>query len=75
MHADNMISVLLNGQKQELPEELNIQQALEHLSIDIGRVAVEINGRIVRKKEWTEHRLKDGDVIEVVNFVGGGSRH
>ena len=39
---------------------------------DIKRIAVEINGQIVPKAEYAGTLLKDGDVVEVVSFVGGG---
>lgn len=41
-------------------------------SYDIKRIAVEINGQIVPKAEYAGTLLKDGDVVEVVSFVGGG---
>ena len=34
--------------------------------------AVELNGEILPKSKYDETMLKDGDVVEVVNFVGGG---
>ena len=39
---------------------------------DISRIAVEKNGNIVPKSEYSNTILCDGDVIEVVSFVGGG---
>ena len=38
-----------------------------------GRVAVERNGRVLRQAEHAETRLVEGDVLEVVTFVGGGA--
>jgi sulfur carrier protein len=35
-------------------------------------VAVEVNLSIVKKVNYKEHILKDGDSVEIVNFVGGG---
>lgn len=37
-----------------------------------GRIAVELNGEIVPKAGWNDTVLQDGDVMEVVRFVGGG---
>jgi sulfur carrier protein len=37
------------------------------------RVAVELNRDIVPRDRWPETNLKDGDRLEVVHFVGGGS--
>ncbi|MBI5205535.1 MAG: sulfur carrier protein ThiS [Nitrospirae bacterium] len=49
-----------------------VRELLEELKIEPGRVAVEVNLLIIKKAEYESHRLKDGDKIEVVNFVGGG---
>ena len=45
---------------------------LEEASYDLARIAVECNGEIVPKRVYGETVLKDGDVLEVVSFVGGG---
>jgi thiamine biosynthesis protein ThiS len=51
---------------------LNIDRLLEWLAIDASRVAVELNGQIVRKREWPAAPVNEGARIEVVWFVGGG---
>jgi thiamine biosynthesis protein ThiS len=35
-------------------------------------VAVEVNLGIVKKADYGTFRLKEGDEVEIVNFVGGG---
>lgn len=50
----------------------SVQEALEHEGYSEKRVAVEINGEIVPKATYESTILKDGDVMEVVSFVGGG---
>ena len=37
-----------------------------------GRVAVEVNLIIVKKADYDKYALREGDLIEIVNFVGGG---
>ncbi len=47
----------------------------EHLAstdFDLKRVVVERNGEIVPKAQYSETVLADGDIIEIVSFVGGG---
>ncbi len=58
-------------------EELNVagRTVAEYLattSYDPKRIAVERNGQIVPKAQYSETVLKDGDSVEVVSFVGGG---
>lgn len=66
------ITVTLNGQPQELPTGLTVAGLLEHLGIATGGVAVERNRRVVRRADHPAVALADGDVLEIVRFVGGG---
>lgn len=49
-----------------------VRELLDELKIVSGRVAVEVNLTILKKTDYESCRLKDGDTIEIVNFVGGG---
>ena len=62
----------VNGDIIETAGVPTVAGLLEELGIDAGRVAVEVNLLIVRKAEYAGFALKDGDIIEIVNFVGGG---
>jgi thiamine biosynthesis protein ThiS len=66
------IQVVVNGAEQTVPAGLNIDRLLEWLKIDASRVAVELNGKIVRKPEWPAAPVHESARIEVVWFVGGG---
>ena len=52
--------------------ELSLMQYLEENSISPQRIAVELNEEILPKADYADAVLKDGDVVEIVNFVGGG---
>lgn len=62
----------LNGTDTELKDGSTVTGLLESLKIDPGRVAVEVNLKIVKKCDYEKHTLNDGDAVEIVNFVGGG---
>ena len=66
------IGIVLNGEPRRVPEGLNVAGLLEHLKIDQGKVAVELNREIVRKAEWGSAEVREGAQVEVVWFVGGG---
>ena len=63
---------VVNGEPQDLPEGLTVAALLQHLGIRGERVAVERNGLVVKRAQHGEQRLADGDVLEIVSFVGGG---
>lgn len=62
----------LNGTFSEHRGEETVTGLLEDLKISPERVAVEVNLEIVRKRDYSSHVLKEGDSVEIVNFVGGG---
>jgi len=62
----------LNGTDTEIRDRMTVSDLLETLRIEPARVAVEVNLQIVKKCNFHGHVLKDGDSVEVVNFVGGG---
>lgn len=66
-----MNMVRINGD-QVACAGMTITQYLAGTHYVSTRIAVELNGEIVPKARWTETVLQDGDVIEVVSFVGGG---
>lgn len=69
-----MIEIRLNGEARQIPAGFNIPALLQHIEIPADRVAVELNRSIVRKSEWEATRIEAGAEVEVVHFVGGGSR-
>ena len=64
--------ITLNGDKHELAEPLSVSALLQRLEIDARRVAVELNLAVVKKAAYDSSVIKDGDEVEIVNFVGGG---
>ena len=63
-----MINV--NGKETENIKSLSV--LLENGGFRRDRIAVEINGEIIKKSDYDKTVLNDGDKIEVVSFVGGG---
>src|SRR2546429_4682242 len=67
------IGIRLNGEACEIPEPVSIAELLERFDLPNDRVAVERNRSIVPKQQWESVALAQGDELEVVHFVGGGS--
>ena len=66
------MTITLNGDPHELQAPLSVSALLEQLEIDARRVAVELNLAVVKKAAYDSSVIKDGDEVEIVNFVGGG---
>lgn len=68
------MEIVVNGSAKSVPEGLTLDRLLVYLEVDPGRVAVERNREIAHKAAWAETVVQAGDSLEVVWFVGGGSR-
>ena len=70
----NPVNIILNGERFELERPVTVSKLLEQLNIDPRRVAVEHNLVVLKRAAYDSTLLKEGDEVEVVNFVGGGMR-
>lgn len=66
------MKITVNGQSKETEENLTVANLLVQFHVQNERVAVEWNGQILNRESFAEHTLQDGDVVEIVRFVGGG---
>ncbi len=67
------MNITLNGEKKEVPDGITVPGLLDFLKIQHQRVAVELNREIVKKDAFSSTAIKEGDSIEVVSFMQGGS--
>jgi thiamine biosynthesis protein ThiS len=67
------VKIILNGESYELPGPTSVRGLLTHLKIEPRRVAVEHNLKVLKRAAFDEVELREGDQVEVVNFVGGGA--
>ena len=63
--------VRINGAELDMAGR-TLAEYLAQTAYDPKRIAVERNGEIVPKANYGATVLQDGDVVEVVSFVGGG---
>jgi sulfur carrier protein len=66
------MKIKINGIEKEIPQNTTIKQLLEDLKVLDKTMAVAVNMKIVKKDDWENYKLKEGDKIEALNFVGGG---
>jgi thiamine biosynthesis protein ThiS len=66
------IHITLNGERLEVPAEVDLDRLLELFSLPKQRIAIELNHTVVRRTDWSTTEVRDGDKLEVVHFVGGG---
>jgi sulfur carrier protein len=66
------MKLTVNGAEREVPDGLTVRDLIAHLGLDGGPVAVEKNLEVVPRAEHTSAMVCEGDVLEIVHFVGGG---
>lgn len=69
------MNIVVNGKEQELDHSVSVKQLLQILDLKGDRVAVEVNLEIVDRQKFDDYKIKEGDKVEVIHFVGGGSLH
>ena len=72
MNNLNVAKIQLNGAPYEINSGTNLNELLNKLKIQKGKVAIEVNGEIVEKNKYLNLILNKGDKVEIVHFIGGG---
>jgi sulfur carrier protein len=67
-----MTSIQINGERREVALPLTITQLLVDLGIPSETALVECNREVIQRSHFDTKSLEDGDIIELVRFVGGG---
>jgi len=68
------MKLIINGEERSLENVSSLTSLLVQLGLKADRVAVELNREIAARASWDSTQLKDGDRLEIVQFVGGGGR-
>ena len=66
------VVAIVNGEKRPLEDGKTIAELLAELCLGGRRIAVELNRDIVPAAEYPSRAIREGDTIEIVQFVGGG---
>ena len=62
----------LNGDERDVPASITLSELVKHLALAPERLAIELNRKVVRRSDWQQTTLAEGDRVEIVHFVGGG---
>ena len=68
-----LVEILVNGETRELKAGTTVEELVRELGLVPDRLAIEYNLHILKKKHWAATALAQGDRLEIVHFVGGGS--
>jgi sulfur carrier protein len=68
-----VIALQINGKRVELEHPTGLLAYLDQLGVNPRAVAVEHNGEILERAAYESVTLRDGDQVEIVRMVGGGT--
>jgi thiamine biosynthesis protein ThiS len=68
----NALRIQVNGHFREVDEQLSLLDLIASLNLRSERLAIELNGDVVRQTTWGTTVLHPDDKVEIVHFVGGG---
>jgi thiazole synthase len=71
--VETTVRITVNGEPQEVPGPLSVADLVQHLGLKPEHVAVEVNKDLITRSRHAETPIAQGDVLEVVTLVGGGS--
>ena len=66
------MNLTVNGEQRNVPEGATMSELLNDLRLERNGIAVAVNERVVRTAKLDEHRLQEGDVVEIIRAVAGG---
>jgi sulfur carrier protein len=66
------MNVTINGTAKEFTNSLLLSEIVKQYCKEPKHIIIEVNGHIIVSDNWNTTSLKDGDMIELVAFVGGG---
>lgn len=62
----------VNNIEKNFEEDITLQKLIEQLEVEDKVMALAVNMAVVKKQDWQSYKPKEGDEIELLNFVGGG---
>ena len=67
-----MVEITCNGEKRQVAEGVTVQSMIVELGLEPDSVVAECDGAIVGRDAYETTPLKEGSVVELIRFVGGG---
>ena len=72
MNFKNKIKITVNGKQMQITPKFSLKSLIIKLKMPLNKIDIELNKKIIDKKRISKIKLKKGDKIEIVHFIGGG---
>jgi len=72
MNNLNVAKIQLNGDSHKIKVGDSLEKLLNNLKIQMNKVAIEVNGKVIERRRYVSLILNNKDKVEIVRFIGGG---
>jgi sulfur carrier protein len=62
----------VNGSIKEIDKIANVEELVHSLVETDKGLIVELNEKIIKRDNWKQQAVVEGDIVELIKFVGGG---
>ena len=66
------MKLTVNGKELDIKKGITVCELLKELKVEDKTMATAVNMQVVKKENWKTHILKEGEKVELLQFVGGG---
>ncbi|MCC5857253.1 MAG: sulfur carrier protein ThiS [Ectothiorhodospiraceae bacterium] len=66
------MQIIVNGKSLDIPDDATAADLVAQLELNGRRIAMEVNRDILPRSQYSRHRLRPGDRVEIVHAIGGG---
>lgn len=66
------MKIKINGKEREYQPSASLREIINKFCKNNQKIIAEVNGQIIKNPQWDQTPIKEGDQIELINFVGGG---
>ena len=73
MRSSSHLRIQINGEVRDLDDDSSLSKLVGLLNLKPEQIAIELNKAVVRRAQWEDTLLREGDHVEIVHFVGGGA--
>jgi sulfur carrier protein len=70
------MSIIVNGKQQQISnEQISLLELIKQNKVQQpDMVSVQLNGEFVNREDFDKTKITDGDEVDFLYFMGGGSR-
>ena len=66
------MKLTVNGSVKEIDKIANVEELVHSLVETDKGLIVELNEKIIKRDNWKQQAVVEGDIVELIKFVGGG---